>query len=216
MLKVINLISLMSILLSLCGCEGLPDHKWLENNTFYSSKLPSMEIQVSQHLQEGTENSMNTTAESSNNSSTTGLLTNTYVFWDKEGKQQLVIHIENINQASWYMNDFDFSSNPSFLTVSEEKMGGWRFDTGIYVKSMPQQTFLVKIYGRIFGNQTRFALLYLEGVNNSWNKTGLVLNSEQRAFLEEFEKRAGESFTIRPYSGIKPPDQRSNVIVSKQ
>jgi hypothetical protein len=217
MSQVLKLITLMGTLLFLYGCEGLREHKWLENNTFYSSRAPSIEIQVSQHLQEGTETSTSTITEDSNSSiNSTWVRTDNYSFWDKEGKQQLVILVQNLNDTKWSMEPLNFSYDPAFLDVGEETIAGWRFDTGIYVNGMPQQSFLVKIYSRNFGNRTRLSLWYLEGVDDSWNTPDLVLISEKQAFLEAFNKRALESFIIRPYSGIKHPDQRSDVIVSKQ
>ncbi len=217
MRQLILLAAIMAVIQLLSGCTGLKEYKWLENNTLYSSKLPSIEIKVSSHLQVDREDSLKTNIESSNhNFATTRLRTDNYVFWDKDNKQQLVILIENIYETNWYLNDIDFSSNPSILTFGEQRIGDWNFHTGIYVKSMPQQTFLVKLYGRNFGNQTRCTLLYLEEVDSAWKSSGLVLNSGQEIFLKEFDKRARDSFTLRPYSGIKPPEQRSNGVVSRE
>ena len=215
-LQAINFILFIGILLFLCGCGSFREYKWVENNTLYSSSSPSIEIQISQPLQEGTDQSMTSLADNSIGSNSTWVRKNNYLFWDKEGKQQLIIIIENLRNLSWYMKEFNFSSSPAFLSVSEEKIGKWQFDTGIYVNSMPQQSFLVKIYGNVFGDQTRVILTYMESVDSSWNKPHLALNSKQNEFLAGFSKRAGESFTIRPYSGIKSPEQRSEIVVSKQ
>lgn len=217
MMQVVKLILFMSIVLFLYGCEALKEYKWVENNTFYSSSAPSIEIQVSQHLQEGTDASVNKLVESGSDSTrTTRVRTDHYSFWDKEGTKQLVIRVDNLTDTKWYMNPSDFSSNSAFLDSGKEIVGGWTFDTGIYVEGMPQQSFLVKIYGKNFGQRTKLLLLYIEGVDSSWNKHNLVVNHEKQAFLKAFAKRARESFTVHPYSDILPPEQRSEVIVSKK
>lgn len=191
-------------------------HKWVENNTFYSSSSPSIEIHINQRLQAGSEDSKIIMSETSTGAVSLFIHTDNYVFWDEDGKQQLSIQISNLNNTRYYMENFNFSSNPAFLKVAEERIAEWSFDTGTYVNTMPQQSFLVKIYGKNFGQQTRLLLHYLEGVDNSWNTPDLVLNSKQKTFLEGFEKRAEESFTIRPYSGVKPPERKADNPVFKK
>ncbi len=212
----IKILSLISILLFLSGCEGFRAYKWVENNTLYSSRAPSVEIRVSQHLQEGTFDSTETIEEDSIGSHLLWIEKKNYLFWDTEGKQQLIIKISNLNERRFQMHDLDFSSNSNFITHGQKIMADWSFDTAVFVRAMPQQSFLVKIFGRNFGTQTQLILLYLERIDSSWDKPNLVLSSEQKTFLEDFNKRAEESFTIHPYSGIKPPEQRNKVIVSKQ
>ena len=212
----IKILSLISLVLFLSGCEGFRAYKWVENNTLYSTRAPGVEIHVSQHLQEGTYDSKETIEEDSIGAHLLWIQNNHYLFWDKKGNQQLVIKISNLNEKRFYMHHLDFSSNPKFLTHGVKIMEGWSFDTATFVRAMPQQSFLVKIFGRNFGTQTQLILFYLEKIDSSWDNSNLVLSGEQKTFLEGFSKRAAESFTILPYSGIKPPEQRNKVIVSKQ
>lgn len=215
--QVLRFIAFVSTVLFLYGCEALKEYKWVENNVLYSSRAPSVEIRVSPHLQEGADASRNRMVESANDSiRTTRVRMDNYSFWNKEGTQQLLIRVDNLNDMKWHMRPIDFSSNPSFLDTGKVSIGEWKFDTGIYVESMPQQSFLVKIYARTFGDRTRLSLLYMEGVDSSWDKRELVLSSEKQEFLESFALRAKESFTIRPFSDITPPEQRQAVIVSQK
>jgi WD40 repeat protein len=212
----IKFLSFISVILLLSSCQGLRAYKWIENNTLYSSKAPNIEIHVNKDLQEGTDNSITTMENDLIGESHLWVKKDQYLFWDKDGNQQLMIEINNLNDDRFFMTDLTFSSNPLFLTYGQVMIEDWSFDTGIYVRAMPQQSFLVKIFGKNFGTQTRILLSYLEKIDDSWNTPDLVLNTKQKKFLEEFEKRAGKSFTIHPYSGIKPPELRNKGAVLKQ
>jgi hypothetical protein len=53
-------------------------------------------------------------------------------------------------------------------------------------------------------------LFYLENVSADWlEKSTKFLKKDDNDFIVAFNKRANESFSIAPYSGILPPSKRS-------
>lgn len=204
------------ILVFLPGCQAMRTYRWVENNTLYSTNLPGVEVAVNPLLHEGTEDSASLLEEDSLNVSTLWIDKEQYQFWDTSGKRQLIIEISNLTDDRYYMQELRLDSNSDMIVHDVEEIGEWRFDTGIFVNAMPQQSFLTKIFGVTFGTKTRLLLLYLEAVDSSWDSQGSALDTEKKTILKEFSTRAGESFSISRYSGIKPPEQREKSKPSKQ
>lgn len=194
------------------GCTGTnlkSPERWVENNTLYSTKLPAIEVKVSTSLSYNKTKVQGSIAESDKGNSYSGRDTEWFYFSDSTNKAQLSIDIETLNTHSdWYMEPPDYSTSSSSLMSDHKKIGDINFATGILRKSISGVPVLIKAYGAVAGETTRYSLLYMEIVDDSWlDKHSALLTSSEHDFLSEFNKRADASFSISPYSGKPSPAQ---------
>jgi len=190
-----------------CAATKSPE-RWVENNTLYSTKLPAIEVKVSTSLSYNKTKAEGSIAESDKGNSHSGLDTEWFYFSDSTNKAQLSIDIETLNtHTDWYMEPPDYSKSSSLMS-DHEKIGDINFATGILRKNISGVPLLIKAYGAVAGETTRYSLLYMEIVDNNWlDKHSALLTSSERDFLSEFNKRADASFSISPYSGKPSPTQ---------
>lgn len=203
-----RLFLIVTVLLLLSGCAGFKaPERWVDNNTFYSTKLPGIEVKVSPSLKYKKSAPEAGIIESERGNVFAGMDTEWFYF--SGPMTRLDINVETLaNQQRIYLSQFDWSKYPSTLIAAEQTIDGINFSTGI-IKAKASGNFstLVKVYSTNIDDTTRYKILYKEKVDKGWlTKTADLLTSEDRDFLARFDKRADESFSIAPYSGKQPPE----------
>jgi hypothetical protein len=196
-------ISVLFIFLFLVtGCAGMTMKKWVEGDTYYSNRSPSIRIRVKQGLEfvkmknnrkiaTGTTGVQTTLAEA--------VKVEKAIFRNKKGHELIIKTKVFPPNANWYYHPPDYATD-NMLKNYEVKVNGNRFEVGIYHWTAKNgSTYLVKKFGRLFGEKTMLELFYSEQVGSEWKNTRL-LNREQEEFLKEFSKRADASFEILDYA----------------
>lgn len=203
MIRHLASIALLSVL---TGCAAFDSPtRWVDNNTFYSNKMPSIEVKVNQSLHYKQSVSKEIIAESEKGSHT-GLAQEWFHFLDRE--KRLAINIETLaNQERIYLSHIDWSNYPETLIASTQMIGGIEFATGIgCYQASDNLPYMIKFYSTNIDDTTRYKIMYRERVHLSWLfKKENPLSSEDRVFLDNFNRRADESFSIAPYSSKQPP-----------
>lgn len=211
MLRIINVLFLVSII---SGCAGLSlrqPERWVENNTLYSTKLPSTEVKVIPALIFDKKESKGRLGASTDGHRHTpsGVVEEMFSFFDNSRRTRLSIIIENLTGQNWYMAPPDYGSNPNVLVVSDETVGGVRFTTGIFKQSVEGKPRLIKRFGTTVGESTRYTLVYSTAANEDLiKKSANMLSAADWDYIYTFNKLANESFSIGPYSGTLPPTQK--------
>jgi hypothetical protein len=176
--------------------------KWVEGDTYYSNRSPSIRIRVKQGLEfvkmknnrkiaTGTTGVQTTLAEA--------VKVEKAIFRNKKGHELIIKTKVFPPNANWYYHPPDYATD-NMLKNYEVKINGNRFEVGIYHWTAKNgSTYLVKKFGRLFGEKTLLELFYSEQVGSEWKNTRL-LNREQEEFLKEFSKRADASFEILDYA----------------
>ncbi len=224
------------LLFSFTGCASLPPlpsfirspfsvKKKVVNNTFYSTRMPSIRVEVQQDLQfvelihevrvpidstsglEGSHSEMNRSTVHYPISSDTGsrseeIKFDKAIFRNTYNGSELTIKT-SVNAASaenmrW--DSPDYSGYPNILKYHDATIGGKQYAVGIYpYTSTNGAVHLVKKFGRLFGLDTKFEVFYSEQVSMEWSNIR-ILNIEQDNFLKEFSRRADDSFKILAYA----------------
>lgn len=204
----------LSIVALLSGCAGMDfnsPERWVENNTMYSTKLPSIEVNVVPSLSFKKAVSTDSIAESSRGIMHTGKDTDWFYFVDNSQKKMLNIKIESLTAHSrWYVQTPDYSQDSSALLSNNETIGGIKFATGVLRDKYQGVPVLIKAFGAVVGDTTRYQLFYMEQVSGDWlEKYTALLSKDDRDYIDTFNKRANESFSISSYSGIVSPTKRT-------
>ncbi len=203
------------LLLLMSGCAGLnlgQPERWVEKNILFSTKLPSLEVTVAPSLSFKKEE--NTGGITDSSKSTTGKVTGINIEWfyfvDTSNTKKLNFKFETLTtNTNWYMILPDYSQDPKTLISDSESFAGISFVTGISSDKYSGTPVLVKSFGAVVGETTRYQLFYMEKVSDDWlKKNKNILSASDRDFLVAFNKRANESFSITPYSGILSPAKR--------
>lgn len=202
-----TLLVLLALMLPGCAAMSLdPPNRWVNNNTLYSDKLPRLEIVVNKSLPFKNLKESDKLITSERGSSHTGKMTSEYFF--KGNDARLKIKITSLPQgANWYMIPSDYSKYKDNITSGSKKIHGMQFATGIMAVSRKGQPGIVKIYGRVVGETTRYQIYYSERLTEEWeNYDPSLFTESDRGILSAFNERADKSFIIRDYS---PQKQRS-------
>jgi hypothetical protein len=154
------------LFLSLSGCAGLnlgKPGRWVENNTLYSTNLPSIEVKVVPSLpfkNEKKTDKITDISKSTGGASVTGKDIESFQFVDDSKQKALIIKLETLtNQTRWYMEVPDYSRDPSSLISTNEIIGGINYSTGILREKYEGKPFLVKAYGAVVGETTRYQVI---------------------------------------------------------
>ena len=188
------------MVLFISGCASTVPPPTVENNVFITYGVPKLMIKVSDKLPFQTASNKGYQGEDSLGSlSTIGLLTEKYIFINDTSISGLVIMIEKFSGAAgyWEMNAPNYSLDPGIIVTGSTKMNGAPYSTGIVLSSGENESFLHKYYGRVLGagNDIRLQIIYFERIYTLSPTSG---------FVEEFNSKADNSFTILPYTATAP------------
>lgn len=204
---------LLVVLVFLSGCAGTTlksSERWVEINTLYSTNSPSIELKVSPYLNfEGSKEKAAIAESSENSLYYAGVDSEVYRFaGGKEKKSKaLYIQFDVLDSSSRHsIKKPDYVSSSTFFMSSDPKVvGGISFDTAI-LRKIIGGPMLVKAFGTVIGDKTKFQIMYMERVDSSWaEKLPDTLTNDDLEFVSEFSQRADESFSIAPYSGKPIP-----------
>lgn len=206
-------ILIIFVALLLSGCAGMsigPPERWVENNTMYSTKLPSIEVKVMPSLIFKISEKTDGITESTRGNAHTGKDIDWFYFVNDSKKIRLNIKIETLTaHTRWYMEKPDYSQDSKSLLSNHETIGGIDFATGLLRDKYHGAPVMIKAFGAVVGETTRYQLFYMEKVNDEWlQKYVALLSTDDHNFISEFNKRANESFSIISYSGLLPPSKR--------
>ena len=202
------------LFLSFLGCGGInfnQPERWVENNTLYSTKLPGIEIKVTPALlyKKGEKTDAIVKSTDSNNRNT-GVDVDWYYFVST-GNERLNIKIQTLTAyRGWYVTPPDYGKEDKYFVSTTEHIGGISFLTGIGREKYNGTPVLIKSFGAVVGETTRYELFYIEKVSADWlDKYSALFSTADRDVIAAFNKRANESFSVAPYSGILPPTKRA-------
>lgn len=204
---------LIFVTLLLSGCAGIDmgsPERWVESNTMYSTKLPSIEVKVRPSLIFKKSEKTDGITESTRGVAHTGKDIDWFYFVNDSNKIRLNIKIETLTaHTRWYMEKPDYGQDSKSLLSSHETIGGINFATGLLRDKYHGTPVMIKAFGAVVGETTRYQLFYMEKVSDEWlQKYSALLSADDRNFMSEFNKRANESFSIIAYSGLLPPSKR--------
>lgn len=206
-------IVIFSVAVFLAGCAGVSfksSERWVERHTLYSTSSPSIELQVSLYFKYSDAKAKGSIVEISGENLSTGVDTETFYFDGKKYKKSsLLISFDSLNANSRFsMKVPDYSKKSIFFMSPDHKMiGGINFDTAILLNILRGPS-LVKAFGAVVEEKTRFQIMYMEEVDSSWlEKDPALLTNDDLEFVSKFNKRADNSFSISPYSGQLVPVQ---------
>lgn len=195
------------------GCAGIhafSPERWVENNTMYSTVLPSIEIEVEPSLSFDANEKKGEIVGSLDSINHTGKDIEVFSFVDRSKKKVLAIKIETLTaRERWYMQQPDFSQSPLTLISGHETVGGIDFATGILRSQMGKKTVLIKAFAKLVGETTNYGIFYMEEVSSDWlGKYVNLFSKEDHDFIDAFQKRADDSFSVASFSGLLPPNKR--------
>ncbi len=203
---------LLFVMFAISGCAGInfdKPERWVEEDTFYSTKLPSIQVEVKRDIRFQRKNEGSKFIASDRTGLNSNLETTNYYFSNEDVAlfAGLTIKIETLNdQYRVYMAIPNYANRRYAISSTEETLAGMRFQTGIYVIDKKTYALLIKGYGRVFGDTTRFQIYYFERVGRDWlEKDPKWLTEEESDLLINFKRRAKTSFSINKYGGTPPP-----------
>ncbi len=213
-MKNIVMLTLATILLTGCAATNFENKIGVDNNTFYSSKLPNISVNVQDSLKyRGAKKKYEPKSGTSGRS--INVEAKKYYFSNSKKTTRLNITVERINQHNWRMSMPDYSRHQNLYFQGKETLSEKEYRTAIFAVQNEENCSIVKVYGTILGDSIRFQIFYVEDINNSWLSKNTLLTDKQENFLKKFGKRANKSFTIGEYddSMVAPP---ATSTVSKQ
>ena len=188
---------------SLSGCAGMfaPPDRWVNDNTFHSTKSPRISIEVDESMiyyPSTIEKGLTTDV---NDQFIAGENTEWFKFRDENRQKALNIKIETLDYTNRiHMGRPDYSKWKGVLFSHSEKINNEMYAIGI-LGVYDQKRTLLKAYGRVVGDAIRYQIFYLEAVDSDWSKKNPnYLSGEEQSFLAEFNERADASFSIKPYN----------------
>ncbi len=193
------------MLLSLSSCATSTMKKWVEGDMFYSERMPAVRVRVKQGFTLDEVKSDEKSATDYSTGAETAMAEAQKIvraiFKDKQKGSRLTIKTSLFPpNAKWSYYSPDYSGYSNILKHYDVKFLGGRYAVGIYPYENKKGTvYLVKKFGRIFGEKSKLELYYSERVGAEWSKIR-ILNTRQDEFLKEFSKRADDSFEILPYA----------------
>ena len=201
-----RLVLVLGFIFLLNGCASMnlnPPNRWVDNNTFYSDKLPRLEIKVDESLpflkKEGADKLATSTSGSMHAAK------KTFQYYFKGDAKRLKIRISSLPESTnMYMIPPDYSKYKGNITSGYKELNGMRFATGVMADQVKGEPFLYKAYGKVVGGTTRYHIYYAENLASEWeNYDPNLFSRADQDFLSAFNKRADKSFTISDYSPQK-------------
>lgn len=206
LLFIILLCSIITI-----SCAGLKTERGVQDNTFYSSLNPSINIRVdSAYDYQKTDTKSQNVFSSTHTTAVTNMKYETYVFFNSADEKRIIIRIAALNNPKWYMKPADYSKAPNIIMFGTEEFNNKKYQYGVYPIIYENSCYLLKDCERIVGSNdnVRFNILFADRLGDKslfylWNDKK-KLNSDQeehiRVFLEDFKK----DITVSSYSKMTP------------
>ena len=162
-----NIIIVLVVMVVSSGCAAFkPPARWVDKNTFFSDKLPGIEVKVNNNLLYKQSNSEGYIGENIDGNRRTGIDSEWFYFVDQDKKINLRINIETVDtQSKIYIIPLDYSKEPAALIHSRQTVGGILLSTGIIKKEVAGFSCLIKAYSATVNETTRYKILYLEKVD---------------------------------------------------
>jgi hypothetical protein len=207
-------------MLVLSGCTGFSlraPERWVENNTFYSTNHPSIEVKVNPQLvyknHKIDSNLVTKDFEGTTERIPRGREKETYLFGDSSKNTHLSIYIANLNgpSGSYFVSpEKEFNNNKNVLVTNDENIGDIRFTAAILRKTIDGIPTLVKCLAINSGSTTRYEITYsARAPEELIKKPANLLSTDDWNYIYSFDKQAKESFSITAYSGTASPRQKS-------
>jgi hypothetical protein len=207
-------------MLVLSGCTGFSlraPERWVENNTFYSTNLPSIEVKVAPQLiyknDKKDSNLLTKDFEGTTERKPSGREKETYFFGDSSRNTNLSIYIANLNSSNgnyFVSPEKEFNNNKDVLVTNDETIGDIRFAAAILRKTIDGIPTLEKCLATNSGSTTRYAITYsARAPKELIKKPANLLSTDDWNYIYAFDKQAKESFSITAYSGTPSPRQKS-------
>jgi hypothetical protein len=205
---------ILMVLLCLSGCSAMnfnSAERWVTGTTVYSTKLPSLEISVDPSFYYVDAPEDNKVISSNNGRYRTGQNIEWFYFKDRLKQKSLNVKISNLDSnGRIYFILPDYSESETLYLSSSQDVGGMTLKTNILSIDYHGTPCLLKAYGKLLGDTTKFQIFYLEKVSKSWlNKSSYFLSQQDHDKLNEFNNRADNAFSLTSYSGVTPPSQES-------
>jgi len=203
---------LLIVIFTIPGCAGLnfdEPKRWVESGRFYSTKLPSIKIEIERDIPFQREGEGEKYIKSDRSGLNSNIKRENFYFSTDNTDlfEGLTIRVETLNdQNRVYFSIPNYANFTHSISSGEEILAGMRFSTGIYVFDKKEYANLTKVYGRVFADTTRFQIYYFERVGRDWlEKNPKWLTEEESDLLKKFERRAKTSFSIKKYDGTSSP-----------
>lgn len=207
-------------MLVLSGCTGFSlraPERWVENNTFYSTNHPSIEVKVNPQLMYKYSKKNSDLATKSFDGKTQsippGREKEIFFFGNSSKNTNLSISIANLNgtRDPYFVSpDEEFNNNNKVLVTNDETLGGIRFASAILRKTIDGIPTLEKCFATNSGSTTRYAITYsARAPEELIKKPANLLSTDDWNYIYAFDKQAKESFSITAYSGTPSPRQKS-------
>lgn len=197
-MKNIVMLTLTAILLTGCAATNFENKIGVDNNIFYSSKLPNISVKVQDYIKyRGTKKKYKPQRGTSGRS--VNVESKKFYFSNSKKTTRLNITVERINKHNWRMSMPDYSRHQNLYFQGKERLSGKDFRTAIFTVQNDEICSIVKVYGTVLGDSIRFQLFYVEDISNNWLSQNTLLTDKQESFLKKFGKRAKGSFTVGEY-----------------
>lgn len=198
---------LTGLLLVAYGCSGinLKAERWVERNTFYSSKLPGIAISVEEQLTYDSTSKERGRGTTWDETQDTAVETDYYYFSNQNQSIELTIALDTLKKSRWHMEPPDYSQFPNLISTGTKTLAGSEYRTAIFSIKDGPYTSLIKVYGRVSGRATTLQIFYINNVEKEWSKPPASFTDQELIYLEEFSQRADSSFSIRKYRDRPTP-----------
>ena len=205
------------LLVLLSGCAGFnlrSPERWVENNTFYSTKSPSIAIKVAPQFlyKEKEEKSkiIRTASDGRIGHHPAGRSSELFSFFDTSGNKRILVKIESVGGKDWFVIPPDFRKADGMLVTDTETIEGIKFTTGIQLIVVKSSYRLAKVYAMLASDDTFFSLIYIaDSTPGLINRSLKLLSEDDWKVIHDFNKEANESFSITSYNGTPQPAQTS-------
>lgn len=187
------------------GCANMDlssPQRWVEGNTFYSSKMPSVVIKVDENYLFQGKKKKDSLAESTDNRITEGRVVERSIFKDKRNRV-VMINVDTVTGSGrLYMVAPDFDKLGKVFLKEQKKIGGMTFDTAlIYIDNKGKEPFLTKMYTKIFGETSRLIVSYSMKADKEWGELHVqALPDIKKKKLSAFDIEANNSFALSSFN----------------
>jgi hypothetical protein len=182
-------------LLIIFSCAGMKTKRGVQDNIFYSSSNPKINIKINPdfaYTGSGTNQMRGHDSRRSQVSKSTGIEIERYKFFNKDLKRNIEIKISTLTTANWYWRSGLFDRVKNKLDSGVETISGKRYQYCVFTdRSSSGTCWLVKGLGRIVSanSDSVMHIYYSENLEgkytcSDWENKNL-LTDDQKVLLDE-------------------------------
>ncbi len=191
------------------GCSGLQIKRGVQNNVFYSSSKPKLNIEVNpEFLYSGDVQEHSNQFLDSSSLKIPHIRVERYSFKNNNNNREIHIITKHLTEKNIYWRPFDFKNVKNVIDAGTKTFNDKTYQYGVFNLIQKQKCYLVKVIGRITGGnrKTQMVIYYAEelGYKNNCSRweNRMSLTNEQKERLKSFLEDFQNDISILDYAEI--------------